>query len=71
MKKADKQSVVIILNGDNNKVSLNETHSHSSAIATRLIIVILIAVAVLTVFLCCPELLADFVRWIISTVVNS
>ena len=72
MKKADKPNIVIInTNGDNNKVSLNETRSHSSAVAVGVIIVALIAVAVLAVSCCCPELLPDFVRWIIGKVVNS
>ena len=72
MKKADKPNIVIInTNGDNNKVSLNETRSHSSAVAFGVIIVALIAVAVLAVSCCCPELLPDFVRWIIGKVVNS
>ena len=73
MKKADKPSIVININvyGDNNKVSTNETRSHSSAVAIGVIIVALIAVAVLAVSCCCPELLPDFVRWIIGKVVNS
>ena len=73
MKKADKPSVVININvyGDNNKVSLNETRSYSSAVAIGVIIVALIAVAVLAVSCCCPELLPDFVRSIIGKVVNS
>ncbi|HIV20488.1 MAG TPA: hypothetical protein IAC81_00735 [Candidatus Scatomorpha stercorigallinarum] len=73
VKKADKPSVVININvyGDNNKVSLNETRSHVLAVAIGVIIVALIAVAVLAVSCCCPELLPDFVRWIIGKVVNS
>lgn len=73
MKKTDKPSVVININvyGDNNKVSLNETRSHSSAVAIGVVIVALIAVAVLAVSYCCPELLPDFVRWIIGKVVNN
>ena len=73
MKKTDKPSVVININvyGDNNKVSMNETRSHVPAVAIGVIIVALIAVAVLTVSCCCPELLPDFVRWIIGKVVNS
>ena len=69
MKKADKPSIVININvyGDNNKVSTNETRSHVPATA---IIIVLIA-AVLAVSFCCPELLPDFVRWIIGKVVNS
>lgn len=68
MKKADKPSIVINVYGDNNKVSVNETRSHIPAAA---IVIGLIAVAVLAVSLCCPELLSDFVRWIIGKVVNS
>lgn len=73
MKKTDKPSVVININvyGDNNKVSMNETRSHTPAIAISVIIVALIAVAVLTVSYRCPELLPDFVRWVIGKVVNS
>ena len=70
VKKADKPSIVININvyGDNNKVSTNETRSHVPA---AVIIIVLIAVAVLAVSFCCPELLPDFVRWIIGKVVNS
>ena len=69
MKKTDKPSIVIInINGDNNKVYTNETRSHVTA---AVIIIVLIAVAVLAVSFCCPELLPDFVRWIIGKVVNS
>ncbi len=71
VKKTDKPSVVINIYGDNNKVPLNETRSHISAVAIGVIIVALIAVAVLTISCCCPELLPDFVRWIIGKVVNS
>ena len=68
VKKADKPSVVINIYGDNNKVYRNETRSHVPAVAIGVIIV---AAAVLTVSCCCPELLPDFVRWIIGKVVNS
>ena len=73
VKKADKPSIVININvyGDNNKVYLNETRSHVPAVAIGVIIVALVAVAVLAVSCCCPELLPDFVRWIIGKVVNS
>lgn len=65
MKKADAPSVIIIT-GENNKVSLGGTHSYIPAI-----VIGLVAVAVLAVSLCCPELLADFVRWIIGKAINS
>ena len=68
VKKTDKPSVVINIYGDNNKVSMNETRSHFSAVV---IVIVLIMVAVLAVSFCCPELLSDFVRWIIGKVVNS
>lgn len=70
MKKTDKPSIVININfyGDNNKVSTNETRSHAPAVV---IAVVLIAVAVLAVSFCCPDLLPDFVCWIIGKVVNS
>ena len=71
MKKTDKPSIVINVYGDNNKVSLNENRSHSFAVVIGVIIVALVAVAVLAVSYCCPELLSDFVRWIIGKVVNS
>lgn len=67
MKKADKPRVIIIV-GDNNKVSLGGTRSHLPAIA---IVLGFIAIAVLTVSLCCPDLLADFVRWIVGKAINS
>jgi hypothetical protein len=70
VKKADKPNIVININvyGDNNKVSMNETRSHVPAVV---IIIVLIMAAVLAVSRCCPELLPDFVRWIIGKVVNS
>ena len=71
VKKTDKPSVVINIYGDNNKVYLNETQSHIPAVAINVIIVALLAVAVLTISRCCPELLPDFVCWIIGKVVNS
>lgn len=66
MKKADWPSVIIIT-GDNNKVSFGGTRSCIPAI----VICFIIAVAVLAVSLCCPDLLADFVRWMIGKVINS
>jgi len=62
MKHADKPKVVINITGDNNKVFLGGKPSHPLAIAAS----ILAAAAVLAVSLCCPDLLADFVRLIIS-----
>ena len=69
MKNADKPSAVVIIYGDNNKVSLNETHV--PAVAIGMIFAVLIVVAVLAVSYYCPELLPDVVRWIIGKVVSS
>ena len=68
MKKADKPNFVIIIYGDNNQVSFGGGQPHIPANA---IIIVLIAFAVLIVSLCCPDLLADFVRWIIGKAINS
>lgn len=66
MKKADKPDVVIIV-GDNNKVSFGRGHSFLSLA----IVSLTIALVVLAISLCCPELLADFVRWMIGIAINS
>lgn len=68
MKKTD--NPVIIINGDNNKVTLGEIKSHLPA-AIAIALGIFAGAAVLAVSLCCPELLADFVRWIISVAIGS
>ena len=60
MKKADKPNIVININ------VYGRSH-----VPVAVIIIVLIAVAVLAVSFCCPELLPDFVRWIIGKVVNS
>ena len=68
VKKAD--NPVIIINGDNNKVTLGESKSHLPA-AIAIALGVFAGAAVLAVSHCCPELLADFVRWIVSVAVNS
>lgn len=72
VKKADKP--VVIVSGNNNdvevKVIVTETPSKLPA-AIVIAIAAIVVVAVLAVSLCCPELLADFVRWIVSVVVDS
>ena len=65
MKKTDVPCPLII-NGDNNKVSFG-----GKSILPIAIVVLAIAIVVLAISLCCPELLADFVRWMIGTAVNS
>lgn len=65
MRNADKPNVVIIC-GDNNKVSFREKKLLPIAI-----VVFAIAIVILAISLCCPELLADFVRYMIGIAVNS
>ena len=67
MKKADNQVIVIF--GNNNKVSIGGGCPHFSLIAF-IALVIIAVVVVLTIWLCCPDLLADFVRWLISNVIG-
>lgn len=69
MKKTDIPDIIIV-NGDNNKVSFGEKTSLPRAIVI-LAIAIVVAVAVLAMSLCCPDLLADIVRWIIGEAINS
>lgn len=68
VKKADNR--VIIINGDNNKLNLGESKSRLPA-AIVIALGVFAGAAVLAVSLCCPELLADFVRFIISVAVGS
>ncbi len=68
MKKADNR--VIIINGDNNKLNFGESKSRLPA-AIVIALGVFAGAAVLAVSLCCPELLADFVRFIISVAVGS
>lgn len=65
MKKATDKPCDITINGSNNKVIYVEG-KHSLQLA----IVILIAVVILTISHSCPELLADLVRWLISTAID-
>lgn len=69
MKKTDIPDIIIV-NGDNNKVSFGEKTALPRAIVI-LAIAIVVAVAVLAMSLCCPDLLAEIVRWIISEAINS
>lgn len=67
MKKAD--NPVIIMIGDNNKLNLGESKSRLPA-AIVIALGVFAGAAVLAVSHCCPELLADFVRFIISAAVG-
>ena len=65
MKKTD-SPYVITIKGDNNKIFLG-----GKSILPITIVVLIIAMVVLAISLCCPELLADCVRWVISIALNS
>lgn len=72
VKKTD--NPVVIVNGNNNDVDVNvniiEIPS-KKPVAIVITIAVIVVVAVLAVSFCCPELLADFVRWIVSVAVGS
>lgn len=71
MKKAD--NPVVIINGNDNsvEVTVNVTETPSKTPAAIVISAsVIILVAILAVSQCCPELLADFVRWIISIAIG-
>ena len=63
-------SVNITINGNNNKVIFPGGKGLSPKVIVVALISIAIAIIVLAVSLCCPELLADFIRWIISSTVS-
>lgn len=65
MKKADFPYIIII--GDDNKVSLGGKNSFPAFA----IVIASFAIIVLAISLCCPELLADFIRWMIGQVVGN
>ena len=71
VKKAD--NPVVIVKGDNNevevKVNVTNTSSNTPA-AIAIALGVIAGAAVLAVSHCCPELLADFVRWLISTAIG-
>lgn len=67
MKKTDNH--IIIVNGDNNKLNVGENKSRLTA-AIVIALGVFAGAAVLAVSLCCPELLADLVRCIISITVG-
>ncbi len=73
MRKTDKKTIVnnyniTIVNGDNNNVHSNDKRSSLSiALAViKYIAWILVSVSVLAVLLRCPELLAEYVRSLMS-----
>ena len=73
MRKTDKKTIVnnyniTIVNGDNNNVHSNDKRSGLSIVLTviKYIAWILVSASVLTVLLRCPELLAEYVRSLMS-----
>ncbi len=72
MKRTD--NPVVIINGNNNdvdvKVIVTETPS-KTPVAVVIAIAAIVVASVLAVSFCCPELLTDFVRLIISLAVGS
>lgn len=69
VKKTDNK---VVVNGNNNHVEIKITeYPLKTPVAIVIAIATIMVVAVLAVSLCCPELLADFVRWIISVAVGS
>lgn len=67
MKKADNR--VIIVYGDNANINIGENKAHLS-VAIAILLNIFATAAVLAVSYYCPDLLADCVRFIISTVIS-
>ena len=67
MKKTDNPVVHIYGNNNNVEVKVNVTETSSKMpVAVTIAIALIVAAAILAISLCCPELLADFVRWIVS-----
>lgn len=71
MKKTDNPVVHIYGNNNNVEVRVNVTETSSKMpVAVTIAIALIVAAAILAISLCCPELLADFVRWIVSIAIG-
>lgn len=71
MKKADNPVVHIYGNNNNVEVKVNVTETSSKMpVAATIAIALIVAASILAISLCCPELLADFVRWIVSIAIS-
>lgn len=69
VKKADKP--VVHIYGNNNNVEVNITKTSSKiSVAVTIAIALIVSASILAISLCCPELLADFVRCIISVAIG-
>lgn len=71
MRKTDNPVVHIYGNNNNVEVKVDITETSSKMpVAVTIAIAIIVAATILAVSLCCPELLTDFVRWIISIAIG-
>ena len=71
MKKTDNPVVHIYGNNNNVEVKVSVTETSSKMpVAVTIAIALIVAAAILAISLCCPELLADFVRWIVSIAIG-
>ena len=71
MKKTDNPVVHIYGNNNNVEVKVNVTETSSKMpVAVTIAIALTVAASILAISLCCPELLADFVRWIVSIAIS-
>lgn len=71
MKKTDNPVVHIYGNNNNVEVKVNVTETSSKMpVAATIAIALIVAASILAISLCCPELLADFVRWIVSIAIS-
>ena len=71
MKKTD--NPVVHIYGNNNKVDVKVNVTETSSkmpVAVTIAIALIVAASILAISLCCPELLADFVRWIVSIAIG-
>ena len=71
MKKTDKP--VVNIYGNSNRVNVEVNISETSSkipIAVSIFISVIVSAFILAISLCCPELLADFVRWIVSIAIG-
>ena len=71
VKKADNPVVHIYGNNNNVEVKVNVTETSSKMpVAVTIAIALIVAASILAISLCCPELLADFVRWVVSIAIG-
>ena len=74
MKKTDNPVIDVNVNGNHNDVKVKVVFTETSSRISAAIVIALGAIvmaSVLAVSYCCPDLFADFVRWIISIALGS